>query len=463
MALKNDCFFKTRGWIPACLAILVILLLPSSPAMAAEATRDAFQNILTDSLEAMWAGREFSPELKQRQQTLKRMLTNGDVTGGELENMTAKAFGTIMKRQETSRYVLKDLPDRFEALFAPHMNWNTAREIMWRILTAPINKDTPVRIKVGTLAPPGTPWLSVPENIAIPEIERLSDGKISIKIYGGGVMGEDTDILKKMDNGRLECCGCTALGVLEACPEASVMLLPGLFKNYDEVDYILEKFRKRFDEGFEKQGYVLWAVIDTGFFYLFSRNKPTDLAALRAQNIITWFGIIEKTLLEELGIAPIPLGVPEIIAALNTGQADVNVAPAAWMLGMQAYQYTFFYLDQPLVYSPAVVIVSTQTFERIQQQTGISAVFARNMIEVLSSEWNAVEPEWKRQIRVFEQRSFKAFETKCGMKSITFAIADQQAVKKASQAVQQKLADRIFPKDLLDDIQNALAEFRAGQ
>ena len=58
-------------------------------------------------------------------------------------------------------------------------------------------------------------------------------------------MGEDTDILRKMDIGQLDSCGCTALGVLAACPDASALLLPGLFNNYDEIDYVLKKFRKR--------------------------------------------------------------------------------------------------------------------------------------------------------------------------------------------------------------------------
>jgi TRAP-type C4-dicarboxylate transport system substrate-binding protein len=237
--------------------------------------------------------------------------------------------------------------------------------------------------------------------------------------------------------------------------------LPGLFNNFEEVDYICEKFRKRIDEGFEKQGYILWALIDTGFFYMFSTNKATGLADLSKQKALTWFGIIETTLFKDLGINATPVAVPDIVSALNTGLAETNLAPAAWMLGMQAYQYSNYYLKPPLLYSPAAVIISARKKDRLQKQLNISATFADNIMEIYAAEWNAHEPEWKRQIRSYEEKSLKAFETKCGMKAVTFSPEDQQRMEKASKAVQQQLAGKVFPNDLINEIQKALAEYRA--
>jgi len=44
--------------------------------------------------------------------------------------------------------------------------------------------------------------------------------------------------------------------------------------------------------------------------------------------------------------------VPEVMSALSTGPADTTLAPAAWMLGMQDYQYAGYYITPPLLYSP---------------------------------------------------------------------------------------------------------------
>ena len=428
-------------------------------ATAATAPQAEIQDILQESLGALWTGQEFSPALVQRQQAMKDMLAGSEVTETELESMLEKSFSDLMDSQRTTRYIVNNFPDRVTALFSPAMDWKAVKEVLWRAMSSPISD--PILIRVGTMAPPGTPWLSVPESIAFPEIERLSSGKILTKIYGGGVMGEDTDVLRKMDDRQLECCGCTALGVLAACPEASALLLPGLFRNYEEVDYIFEKFRQRLDKGFEDRGDTLLALIDTGFFYMFSRNKASGLDDIRKQKVITWFGAIERTLYDELGITPVPVAVPDTVSALATGQADINVAPAAWMLGMQAYQYSNYYFKPPLVYSPAAVIVSGDIKDLIIANSGKKPIFAHNLLEILVYEWRTIEPEWKRQIRLYEEKSLKAFETKCGMKTIPFSVEDRQALEKASREVQQKLAGNVFPKDLINDMQKALTEYRA--
>jgi len=275
-------------------------------------------------------------------------------------------------------------------------------------------------------------------------------------------MGEDADILRKIDVGQLDGCGCTAIGVLTASPETSALLLPTLFNNYEEVDYILEKFRKRLDKNFEEKGYILTSLIDTGFFYFFAKHRITGLEDIKKQKPCTWFGVVESTLFQELGINATPLAVPEAVASFSTGLVDTVMGPAAWFLGMQAYQYMNYYLKPPLIYSPAALIVSTHAKDRLQKQMGVSENFAFNVQEILVSELNAIEPEWKRQVRNYEAKCLEAFETKCGIKAMSFSPEDRQLIKKAGQNVQRKLAGKIFPEDLINDIRKALEEYRAS-
>ena len=442
------------------LILFIILAGQSPPATAADAARANVQSILRDSLEDLWSGREYGPELRKRQQTLGFMLTTGAITKDDLERMVEAIVASMLDRQKTSRYILKTLPDHINTLLAPVMGWEDFEKIFWRTLASPINPEKPVTLTIATLAPPGTPWLEVPETTAIPKIKSLTGGKILIKIYGGGVMGEDTEILDKMDAARLDGCGCTALGILKASPELSTLLMPGLFNNYDEVDYIYEKFEKKLDMAFEDKGYILVALLDTGDFYLFSKNKINSLADLKKQRALTWFGAPENALFEALGINATHVSVPEVVSALSMGQADTNLAPAAWMLGMQAYQYMSFYYNPPLLYSPTAVFVSGRTPDRVRKQTGMSANFAINVTEALVNEIRKLEPEWKEQIRSYEEKSLKAFETKCGIKAMTFSAEDQKIIKKANSIVEQKIAGRVFPESLLKEIKKALAEYR---
>ena len=460
MAISDVNSGSTRGWVFVCFLLTLIIAGQPAKALAENAPPKEFRAIIHDSLGDLWTGKAFSPELKERQQKLTVMLKAGAIGKAELESLLGAEILSLVDRQETSRYILKTMPDRVNALLAPVMDWEGFKRVLWKTLSSVADADNPLEIKIGTLAPPGTPWLSVPEAIAIPKIRELSDGKVLIKIYGGGVMGEDTDILRKMDIGQLDGCGCTASGVLAASPDASALLLPGLFNNYDEVDYIFEKFRKRLDRAFEEKGYILAALIDTGSFYWFSKKKITSLEDVRKAKVLTWFGLIETTLYQELGINATPVAVPEVVSALSTGLADTNLAPAAWMLGMQAYQYMSFYYKPPLLYSPTAVFVSAGTPDRVRKQTGMSATFARNITEALVNEIRLLEPEWKKQTRSYEEKSLKAFEAKCGIKAIMFSTEDREFLKKVNNTVEQKIAGRVFPEDLINEVKKSLAEYR---
>lgn len=432
-----------------------------SSAPAAELTKAEVQAVLQESTRALLTGQEFSPELQQKQQLMKGMFQTGVIGKAELAAMVEATILPVLNNHKTTRYILKKAPERINALFSPYLDWEEVRTIVWKAGSSVIKDGDQVVITIGTLAPPGTPWINVPETVLVPRMAQLSNNKVLIKIYGGGVMGEDTDILRKMDIGQLDGCGCTALGILAASPETSVFLVPGMYHNYNEIDYIYEKFRERIDKAFEDRGYILAALIDTGYFYIFSKYPVNSLADLKKQKVLTWFGAVETTLFGELGIDPTPVAVPEIVSALSTGLANTNLAPAAWMLGMQAYQYSNYYLKPPLLFSPAAVVVSNKTKDRLMRQFKLSDVFASNIQELLVYEVGTLEPQWKKLSREYEAKSLNAFETKCGMKAVTLSAEDQKTLAQAALKVQEKLADKTYPRDLMNDMQQALKEYRS--
>lgn len=463
MVFSFTCFAKAFFRIMLFSIVLFFVTGQPSVATAADTKQDEFRNILRDSLNDLWADREFSPELVRRQQIMKTMMSNNEVEKVVFERMLEKAVIDILERQRTSRYALKNMPGGVNNLFSPHMDWKTFRAVLWREISSVVQDDDPIMITIGTLAPPGTPWITLPETVIIPELEQLTAGKLRIKIYSGGVLGDDADVLHKLEGHHVDGCGCTALGVLEASPETSVLLIPGLFQNYEEVDYILEKIRKRLDQSFEERGYILVGIIDTGFLYMFSKYKISNLVDMKGQRTVKWFGATESILYQDLGIEAVHMTVPEVVSALNMGLADNILLPPAWVLGMQAYQYANFYLKQPLLYSPAAIFVGNYTKERLQKQLGVSEIFTHNVKEVLVYEFNVREPEWKRQLRYYEAKSLKAFESKCGMKSISLTPEALQTIRETGRAVRQKLAGKAFPEDLMNDVLKALEEYRSGR
>ena len=148
-------------------------------------------------------------------------------------------------------------------------------------------------------------------------------------------------------------------------------------------------------------------------------------------------------------------------AAFSTGLADTAMAPATWLLGMQAYQYVNYYLTMPLLYSPAAIFVSTQTKARFCKQFGLSELLANNFVELLVFEVSTLEDDWKKQVRSFDKKSLEAFEVKCGIKPVTLSPEDRQVFEQAAKRVSARLAGNTFSEDFMHEILNSLAEYRA--
>ena len=458
--MRGDRSSATKSTVSFFTILTLFLFGAETASFAVDLSRETARNILSESMVALLTGKEIDTALGQRQQALREALRTGVIDKTELAVMLEKSILPILNQHKTSRYILKTLPEKVDSLLAPYMEWNEVEAIMWKACSSVIKDGQKFELKLGTLAPPGTPWLVIPETELLPKIEKLSNGKVFIKVYGGGVMGEDTDILRKMDIGQLDGCGCTALGILAACPEISAFLMPGLFNNYDEVDYVTEKFRERIDKYFKNRGYILAAMIDTGFFNIYSKNKITGLNDLRNRRLLTWFGIVETTLYKELGANATPVAVPEVVAALSTGLADTNLAPSAWMLGMQAYQYANYFIRQPFLYSPAAVIVSTHVADTFRKKFGLSEQLADNIVELLVFEVCALETKWREHIRAYDEKCLKAFETKCGIKPVTLSQEDLLAFSQAAVRVRTNLAGKAFPEDFMQEILQALEEYR---
>ncbi len=442
-----------------CLFCLLSIL--SATSLATGLTKEQFRNTLRQSLKSMWLDEPFSPELQKKQTLMKEMIKSGTVEKDELMNLIKEEMLFIVNNYKTTYYTLQEMPEVINALFSPALDWITFKEACcWKVITDQLDKDNPYVVKFGTLAPEGTPWLEVPYKRLVPQIERLAAGTLKLKFYTGGIMGEDPDVLRKMDIGQLDGCGCTAFGVLKASPDASVLMVPNLFKNYDEVDYVYKKMRKQLDQSFAEKGYTCSAIIDTGFMYVFSKRKISSLDDLRKQKAITTMGNIEVTLLEELGVDSIPVATPEVISALSTGMADTFIAPAAWALGMQAYQYINYYIKTPFFYAPGVVLTSENMKAKVCKHFGIPETLEDNTVELIILEISQVEEEWKAHARVYEQRSLEAFEAKCGIKPVTLSPEDKKTFEAASLSVRDKLAGKDYPREMLDEVLKTIEEYR---
>jgi TRAP-type C4-dicarboxylate transport system substrate-binding protein len=447
---------RVRRLISAISMVLVCtVLIEPRYGWSAAFNEKVVRDCVKESVKLLMRGEQPVEEQRKRIQEISAMIDGGVVSKEEIQKIVKAQVFAGMEEHKLSRYEIGNMLNRASKLL-PSVAGDELHQMLWEKVQETLRE--PITLKMGTLAPDGTSWVDFPRKKINPHLKRLSGGKLNMKLYVGGVMGEDGDILRKMDLDQLDACGCSALGIYKAAPEMGVLSLPRLFRNYEEVYHISEKFVKEIDDAFEKRGYSSDVLVHGGFLYLWSKNNILSLDDARKQRILTWFGTVETATCEELGIHPTPVAVPEAVAAYNTGLINGSFSPAPWILGAQAYNNVNYYISQPFFYMPGSFVSSNTLWDRFKNK--YSDVFTHNFNELRIFEIRSMEKQWRTELKDYEKKCFDAFETRIGIKPVALPDRDMSEIDAAAERVWEKLTGKLYSRDLLDRIIKELENYR---
>ena len=220
-------------------------------------------------------------------------------------------------------------------------------------------------IKLGTLAPDGSPWHTTLRNIA-EAWKELSNGQIRVRIYPGGVLGDEPDMLRKMNVGQLQAAALTGAGLKRITPEVRALEMPMMFASEDELDYVRGRIEPELETLFRAKGYRILTWGDAGWVYFFTASAvvhPNDLKPLR---LFAWAGeTAHIDAWKAAGYNPVPLPATEIYTALQTGLVNALITTPVAALSFQWFGLTPHMTD--LKWAPMVgaVVVTQATWDRI--------------------------------------------------------------------------------------------------
>lgn len=179
-----------------------------------------------------------------------------------------------------------------------------------------------VVIKLGTMAATGSPWEAGLKDLAN-RWKTISGGMVTLKLYAGGSMGNETDSIKKMRIGSLQAVAVSTIGLRDLLPEPSTLSMPFLFASNAERDYVLDKASPELETAINTKGYVALGWASLGDVRLFSTVARPTFADARTGKLFFWEGDLSfKDAASALGL-PTSLGpVTDLIPQMSTGQAN---------------------------------------------------------------------------------------------------------------------------------------------
>ena len=307
-------------------------------------------------------------------------------------------------------------------------------------------------IRLGTIAPAGTYWHQLLQETN-QEWRRLSNGKVSLTIYPGGVQGDERDMLRKVRLNQLQAVGLSGVGLGAADPSVLGLLLPMLADSYPEYDYILAGVRPKLEEALNRAGFVVLQWSDAGWVHFFTKRPARTLAEVKRLKLFTNAGDpTTENLLKTFGFNPIPISANELLPQLQTGLIDAFDVPPLFALSNQSFALAKNMLDIKWSPLPAATVISRRAWETLP------ADLRPQLLEAARS----IGDKSQAKIRKMGDDAIAEMK-KYGLNVISPDAALQEAWRTEAEAAYPRLRGTYVPADIFDEVIRLRNEFRRGQ
>ena len=305
-------------------------------------------------------------------------------------------------------------------------------------------------LRIATLAPSGSPWMEVLDKAAADTKDKTA-GRVTLKYFEGGQQGDERDFVRKIKLGQLDGAAVTAVGLSMIDESIRVLELPMMFESAEELDYVADKLWPYFQKKFEKKGFKLNDRGEVGWIYFLSKTKVEKLADLRGLKLWLWGDDqLVGAVFKKLGLNGVPLGVPEVDAALTSGKIDACYGSPVAAVALQWYSKVKFMTSMPMSFSIGATVLSMDAYKKLAPEDvklieDVTRVYAKRLRKVIRK----------------SNEDAKGTMSRKGVTVVPTPIAMVDDFTKQATQLWNELAGKVYSKEELKMVLDARDEYRA--
>lgn len=307
-----------------------------------------------------------------------------------------------------------------------------------------------VKIKMATLAPEGTEWHGLLIKLG-QEWKKATDSQINLRVYPGGVVGDERDMIRKMRIGQIQGAAITSEGLTEVNRQYSVFFIPMLYQEFSDLDLIYEKLGEDLVSNAEDNGFKVILMVDVGWVYWFTADSIRTPDDLREHSIFTWAGDYRTAALwEKSGFQVVPLAMTDMLSGLQTGMVNAMPFNPMYVLAQQSFGITKYMLDMKWGMLSAAVILDLKTWNRIDPD------HQEKMIEIA----NRISTDFQRKNRLESDEAIAVMK-EYGLTVITPTKAEFEEWKSLVEEMYPLIRGQIVEENIFDRVMEFKDELEA--
>lgn len=305
-------------------------------------------------------------------------------------------------------------------------------------------------LKIASVAPDGSHWMTQ-MRAGADEIRMRTGGRVTMKFYPGGVMGNDAQVLRKVRAGQLQGGAFTSGGLAERYSGMSLYGIPLLFRSQEEVDYLRPKIDPLMAAGLDKAGFVSFGFTEGGFANVLSNEPIHSVDDMKRKKVWVPDGDQMSFLaMQTMGLSPVVLPVTDVLTGLQTGLIDITFASPVTALVLQWHTKVKYITVLPVSYSMGIFAIEKNAFNALMpaDQQVVREVMGRYLSQL------------DREARDDNRKAAEVL-AKAGIQTVTVNSADVDGWRRTIESLYPKLRERPdVDVALLDQLLGVLNEYR---
>ena len=204
----------------------------------------------------------------------------------------------------------------------------------------PAAPQAPIVIKLATFVPEGSVWHKALREMGA-EWAQETNGRVQLKVYPGGVAGDEPDYVRKMRIGQIQAAAVTTAGLSQIDNSFQLFGVPMFFESYPELYAVLDKMTPILKQRLDAKGFVLLNWGHGGWVYFFTKQDARTVADIKKAKMYAMAGDDRWVQLwKNNGYTPVALAPSDMLTGLQTGMIEGCPTTPLLALTLQWYKHT---------------------------------------------------------------------------------------------------------------------------
>ncbi|MBW2522929.1 MAG: TRAP transporter substrate-binding protein DctP [Deltaproteobacteria bacterium] len=293
-------------------------------------------------------------------------------------------------------------------------------------------------LKIGTLVPKHSSWGKVFRVWSL-AVKKKTDGRLRLKFYWNGSQGNEATMVGKVRAGQLDGAALGAAGLGHIHKPIMALQLPGLFREWQDIDRAQKAVLAEFQQACEKKGFYLSTIGAVGRARAMSSGRairtPEDLKGMKPVGIRS--DLVGPTFSSVLGTTRVPLSVPEILPALSQGRVNFLVAPPLITEQLQWAPHLDHVTDEVLGIGIGAMVLSKPRLDGLEH----------GLVQVLKKTGDKAGKMLRKRIRRHDDAAYERIKRR--MTVVQLSDAQRDRWEGIFAQIRNRLAQGTFPEPLV--------------